>query len=77
MIPVILENLLHEFLKYSRCNHEAKRYSYPLIKTPWSDEGCEVTTFRTKMDLMVYLSLVEDTTELASSKIFQYILYFR
>ena len=58
MIPVILETLLHESLKCIRPIHEAKRYPYPLIKTPWSDEGCDMTTFWTKMDLMLCLSLV-------------------
>ena len=58
MIPVILETLLHESLKCIRRIHEAKRYPYPLIKTPWSDEGCDMTTFWTKMDLMLCLSLV-------------------
>ena len=66
MIPLILETLLHESLKYSWRIHEAKRYSYPLIKTPWSDESYEVTTFSTKMDLVVCLSLVENTKVLAS-----------
>ena len=44
MIPVILETLLHESLKYSQCIHEAKRYPYPLIKITWSNESCEVTS---------------------------------
>ena len=44
MIPVILETLLHESLKYSQCIHEAKQYPYPLIKITWSKEGCEVTS---------------------------------
>ena len=67
MVPVILETLLHESLKYSQRIHKAKRYPYPLIITPWSDEELEVMTFRTKMDLMVFLALVEDTKVLALS----------
>ena len=67
MIPVILQSLPHESLKYSWRIREDKRYTYTFIKTPWIGEGCEMTTFRTKMDLMVCLSLVSYTKVLASS----------
>ena len=49
MIPVILETLLHESLKYSRQIDEAKWYPYLLIKFPWvkKPHSCEMTASRT------------------------------
>ena len=77
MIPVIIETLLHESLKYSWRTLETIRYPYSLTKSPWKDESSEIMTFRTYRELTVYLSLVEDTKVLASPYILQYILYFR
>ena len=58
MIPVILETLLHESLKYSYYIHEPNKLSLPIYKNPTGNESCEVVTFRTNADLMVCLSLV-------------------